>query len=46
MFGMTAVLVVIYMPKGIGGLLDRFLRHQAIPGNQGSSNRCFCRLKN
>ena len=24
MFGMTAVLVVIYMPKGIGGLLDRF----------------------
>jgi branched-chain amino acid transport system permease protein len=23
-FGMSAVLIVIYMPKGIGGLLDRF----------------------
>ena len=24
-FGMSAVLIVIYMPKGIGGLIDRFL---------------------
>ena len=24
-FGMAAVLIVVYMPKGIGGLLDRFL---------------------
>ena len=23
-FGMSTVLIVIYMPKGIGGLLDRF----------------------
>ena len=25
LFGMSAVLIVMFMPKGIGGLLDRFL---------------------
>ena len=33
-FGMAAVLIVIYMPKGIGGLIDRFL-----------STRKFIRLR-